>query len=358
MEKPAPRQFDYLDKLSIIHHELPNLATPIKGFVSTIMAHPAYADAEFKSIRDRMVHVNRLCNRITNLTRLHELFVPMKHLLRYIPDDRMISTRATPTTLDTIDMQLKQIQMKAYMDATPSEHFKSDRGEPRPIGVEDFEHLRKHLERHAAELKQHAREVYAGLKRMPANIFETRQVQEEFEKNAHDVLHDANSIHLILQAIGKPQRECFGLRKLLEQMDLEHIYAPREVYVNGKRPMLFLAIYNLIKNARQNPKFTGARREEVRVTAKIGHVNGKIRLSVKDTGKGMTQEELDQLFNLGFSGRGSSGIGTNIAKHVIEKEFGGAIDVQSTPGDGSTFTIELDEHKKSKIKLKLGSKKS
>jgi len=70
-----------------------------------------------------------------------------------------------------------------------------------------------------------------------------------------------------------------------------------------------------------------------------------IRISVTDTGLGMTKEDIDKLFvpferlHVGAKVEGV-GIGLVITKHLIEI-MGGKIGIDSRPGEGSTFWIEL-----------------
>ena len=73
----------------------------------------------------------------------------------------------------------------------------------------------------------------------------------------------------------------------------------------------------------------------------------KVRIRVIDTGKGLTEDQLQRLFQpferLGaeFSNIEGSGIGLVICKCMVEI-MGGKIGVESEPGKGSTFWIELD----------------
>ena len=72
-----------------------------------------------------------------------------------------------------------------------------------------------------------------------------------------------------------------------------------------------------------------------------------IRLSVRDTGAGLSAEQLGQLFQP-FNRLGKeagteegTGIGLMVTKKLVEI-MGGTIGVESTPGAGSVFWIELD----------------
>jgi len=74
---------------------------------------------------------------------------------------------------------------------------------------------------------------------------------------------------------------------------------------------------------------------------------GFVRLSVRDTGKGMTAEQLAILFEpftrFGDTGKvQGTGIGLSICKNLIER-MNGQILVESTPDEGSVFTLELPE---------------
>ncbi|MBB5368111.1 MULTISPECIES: ATP-binding protein [unclassified Janthinobacterium] len=77
-----------------------------------------------------------------------------------------------------------------------------------------------------------------------------------------------------------------------------------------------------------------------------GQAGGRVRISVHDTGSGLTDEQLAQLFQpfnrLGQEGgtEEGSGIGLVVTKRLVDL-MDGSIGVTSEPGEGSTFWIEL-----------------
>jgi len=65
------------------------------------------------------------------------------------------------------------------------------------------------------------------------------------------------------------------------------------------------------------------------------------RVLVRDTGVGIPPENLDKIFNLYFSTKpAGTGLGLPMSRKIAE-EHGGAIRVESAPGKGSTFVLEL-----------------
>jgi two-component system phosphate regulon sensor histidine kinase PhoR len=72
-----------------------------------------------------------------------------------------------------------------------------------------------------------------------------------------------------------------------------------------------------------------------------------VELSVSDTGIGVAPDEVGQLFHRFFRGAQAArrqipgaGLGLSIVRSIVEAH-GGVVDVCSTPGEGSTFRIEL-----------------
>jgi len=111
--------------------------------------------------------------------------------------------------------------------------------------------------------------------------------------------------------------------------------------VNG--PLLEQALVNLIDNA---VKYSGPGSS---VQVEAGQEDGQVRIKVKDQGVGIPGEHLPRLFERFYrvdASRsrkiGGTGLGLAIVKHIAQAH-GGKVEVESTPGQGSTFTITLQD---------------
>lgn len=99
-------------------------------------------------------------------------------------------------------------------------------------------------------------------------------------------------------------------------------------------------LINLISNAIKYNKKDG------NVYVNIETIDNKVRISVKDTGQGLTKEQQEKVFNA-FERLGrengvieGTGIGLVISKKLV-KLMNGTIGVKSKPPEGSTFYIEF-----------------
>jgi two-component system NtrC family sensor kinase len=89
--------------------------------------------------------------------------------------------------------------------------------------------------------------------------------------------------------------------------------------------------------------FIKTEQDEATGASRLGDCPSRIRLKVTDTGSGIPEDLVDKIFDPFFTtkpvGEGT-GLGLTISHRIVE-EHGGAIDVESAPGKGTTFTITL-----------------
>jgi signal transduction histidine kinase len=103
------------------------------------------------------------------------------------------------------------------------------------------------------------------------------------------------------------------------------------------RFLIVQVLVNLIQNA-TDAMIVSERRV---LTISALPENGRVRISVADTGPGISSEVIPQLFDPFFTTKGKrgSGLGLYIAKRTIQ-EYGGSIDVQ-TGSCGTTFFMSF-----------------
>lgn len=117
---------------------------------------------------------------------------------------------------------------------------------------------------------------------------------------------------------------------------LEESLEPGIARVEGDAPMLRQALLNLAKNAVQAMPNGG------RLHAGLfGARDGRVELRLDDTGVGIPPEHLAKIFDLYFTTKeAGTGIGLSLVYRTIQLHHGD-IDVESTPGKGTTFVIKL-----------------
>ncbi len=111
--------------------------------------------------------------------------------------------------------------------------------------------------------------------------------------------------------------------------------------LRGVQQHLYSIVYNLCDNA---IKYSRAGDD---VTVRVVSGPDRVTLSVRDTGIGIPEESQSRVFERFYrvdksrsKAVGGTGLGLSIVKHAVMLH-NGKIDLDSTPGQGSTFTISL-----------------
>ncbi|HVV61884.1 MAG TPA: ATP-binding protein [Pseudolabrys sp.] len=124
---------------------------------------------------------------------------------------------------------------------------------------------------------------------------------------------------------------------------------PEALIVLGDRDELIRALENLVENALKY----GADGKKVDIALKRAHsVDGaaEARVAIRDYGPGIAPEHLPRLTERFYRvdvvdsrAQGGTGLGLALVKHILNRH-GGRLTIESTRGEGATFTMHLPLH--------------
>lgn len=115
--------------------------------------------------------------------------------------------------------------------------------------------------------------------------------------------------------------------------------------VEGNPNRLEQVFLNLLLNAAQAMPNGDPSRDEIRIRVRHGH--GRVWVEVEDTGEGIPDAIISRIFEPFFSTKPvgvGTGLGLPICRSIIASH-NGAITVESEPGKGATFRVELPASK-------------
>jgi len=130
-----------------------------------------------------------------------------------------------------------------------------------------------------------------------------------------------------------------------QELELEIAPAAPPAYADPQRLRQILT--NLLTNAHLYTDEGG------RLSVTVQPEDGVVRVSVSDSGRGMTPTELEHVFDRFYRGDDGgrnlpgTGLGLSIVKSLVDLHRG-SIDIESEPGAGTTFTVRLPRVPKSR----------
>ncbi|WP_176067228.1 hybrid sensor histidine kinase/response regulator [Anaeromyxobacter diazotrophicus] len=192
----------------------------------------------------------------------------------------------------------------------------------------------------AAELARVAPEVLAALREASDGAARLRVIVADVRAFARSPRREDGPVELarvIASAVNMARHELKHRARVVTELDP----VPP---VRGDAGRLGQVVLNLLVNAAHAIPEGRVDANEVRITVRPAP-GGRVALAVRDSGRGISPEVLPRLFEPFFTtdeGGGGTGLGLAIC-HRIVTELGGAIGAESTPGQGSTFTVLLPQ---------------
>ncbi len=153
------------------------------------------------------------------------------------------------------------------------------------------------------------------------------------------MLHSSRPMEMVLKpgSINTVVRKAYELVK--DRCELEDISCALDLgedlpFVNMDKETLTISFVNLLINATEA---TENSKGELKVST--SEVNGKVRVIIRDNGKGLSLEDKERIFQPFFSGRkGGMGLGLTESRNILNAH-GALLSVESELGKGTAFSI-------------------
>jgi len=158
----------------------------------------------------------------------------------------------------------------------------------------------------------------------------------EFSKMPHPQLQTVR-VNEIVRGVAKlyyAQLQAPGRGPIACKLELDE----NQATIAADPDLLHRALSNLVLNAMDAMPNGGT------LTLRTQRSDGKMRVEVADTGSGLMPEECERIFTPYYTSKQhGTGLGLAIVQSVVS-DHGGRISVQSEPGRGTTFVIELPDN--------------
>ena len=203
------------------------------------------------------------------------------------------------------------------------------------------------------------------------NVKEAISMADETKVNLQKILHHGNRADAIVKSMLQHSRKSLGQKELtdlnsLVEESLQLSYQSQKVknksFQTGLQTRFDKAIGNItvlpqelsqvLINLFDNAFYSITEKKknnsgfEPMVTISTGKLKEKVQISVRDNGIGISQKNLDKIFQPFFTTKPSgmgTGLGLSLSYDIITKGHGGEIKVESKEGEWTEFIIQLPE---------------
>jgi signal transduction histidine kinase len=299
----------------------------------------------------------------SNIRNVMLLFLAFIIIITFATDIQY--TRLLLRPLDKITNKLKQISEPSKFDKVPVKTTTSD--------FHQLDVALRELMEHIDRLFKKERDITVNISHellTPVSVLRSKlenlllkedldsQVSEKVEeslKTLHRLQRLVNSLLLIARIESQQylREDSFSIKEVLQEI-IDEINPIAEdsgiilkneinedfVFKGANRSLIFSMFYNIVNNAVKNTLISG----KVIISSSLLHK--KVKVTISDTGKGLTESQMSELFSR-FKMRNENsvdgtGIGLAIAKsiadfHKIE------VNVDSEPGKGTIFSFYFPE---------------
>jgi len=299
-----------------------------------------------------------------NITKVILVFLILIIIITFLTDLQYNHYLLRP--LDKITNKLKGISNPSLFDKAPVRTNTSD--------FYSLDHALRELMEHTDELFQKEKEITVNishelltpvsvLRSKLENLLLSKDIDpdisvkiEESLKTLHRLQSLVNSLLLIarIESHQYLREETIEVNEVLREIlneispiaedkgvSLTEEYFQDLQFMEANRSLIFSMLYNVVNNAVKYTPTGG----EVLVKSLFQH--GKFVVTISDTGKGMTQDQMDTLFSRFKykinTGGNSTGIGLAITKSIADFHRIG-ISVSSEPQKGSIFSFVFPEN--------------
>ncbi len=184
----------------------------------------------------------------------------------------------------------------------------------------------------------------------------------DLAKEVHEVKKDYLRVIRGLEAI--TEEKLYRLSLSIDQIVRIIVENSRKTLANGNSDIQIVSnirskakVYyhfymtSVLQNLMSNAIEAIGERAAGKIEISADEVGGQLQISISDNGCGIKQRDIAYIYNPGYSSKYSErsgdskrGLGLNIVKNLVEREFNGSIAVVSQPTEGTRFelTFPLD----------------
>lgn len=161
-------------------------------------------------------------------------------------------------------------------------------------------------------------------------------------------INDSSDImsSMISDILYEDKKECVTTKELMDKVQSQiYTYIPTEkVHVENAVPDDYISI-NMVRFARAlvniiDNAYRFIDSKDGLIHIKISEKDGEIIFEITDNGKGISEKDLDNIWNYGYSGRNSTGLGLSYVRQTVENHSG-VLHIESKENEYTTVTIKI-----------------